>query len=148
MCEREVKHKVKYSDYDTPQEVCPPHPQCHATTIIVVFLGLNDFALQFLDDFDLIISNCEQYNGPDSDLMEQANQLEEKFKELCSEYLPDDSDYSRLERIPSDADSSEESEESTRDNNPEQEGELDQSLSTEIGEDDEDWTPTHSSDEN
>lgn len=110
-----------------------------------------DFALiaiQFLDDFDLIIRNCEEYNGPDSEIVEQANELEAKFKELCSEYLPDDSDYSRLEKLPSDADSSEESEESTRDNNPEQEGELDQSLSTEIGEDDEDWTPPHSGDEN
>ena len=110
-----------------------------------------DFALiaiQFLDDFDLIIRNCEEYNGPDSEIVEQANELEAKFKKLYSEYFPDDSDYSRLEKLPSDADSSEESEESTRDNNSEQEGELDQSLSTEIGEDDEDWTPPHSGDEN
>jgi hypothetical protein len=46
----------------------------------------------------------------------------------CSEYLPDDNDYSKLEKIPSDADSSEESEESTRGNNSEQEGDLDLSV--------------------
>ena len=81
--------------------------------------------------------------------MEQANKLEAKFNELCSKYLPDDSDYSILEEIPSDHDSSEEFEESTRNNNPEQdpEGELDQSLSTEIGEEDEDWSPPTNSDD-
>jgi hypothetical protein len=81
--------------------------------------------------------------------MKQAKKLETKFEELCSEYLPDDdTNYSRLEKIPSDADSSEESEESTRGNNSEQEGELDQSLSTVNGEDDKDWSPPYNVDEN
>lgn len=34
-----MKHKIKYGDYDTPQEVCLSHPQYHAITIVVVFLG-------------------------------------------------------------------------------------------------------------
>ena len=80
--------------------------------------------------------------------MEQANELETEFNKLCSQYLPDDSHYSRLEKMPSDADSSDESNESTytKDSNSEEE-ELDQSLSTEIGEDDEDWTPPHNNDD-
>ena len=74
--------------------------------------------------------------------MKQAKKLEVEFVKLCSKHLPDDTNYSRLEKIPSDADSSEESDESTRDNNSEseQEEELDQSLSTVFDEDDKDWT--------
>ena len=105
--------------------------------------------MQFRDDFDLIIRNCKEYNGPDSDFMEQAKELEVEFNELCSRYLSDDDDYSILEEIPSDHDSSEEFEETTRNNDPEQdvEGELDQSLSTIDGEDDEDWIPHPNSDD-
>ena len=86
-------------------------------------------------------------------MMEQAKKLEAEFIKLRSKHLPDDINYSRLEKIPSDADSSEESEESTRGNNSEseestrgnnseteQEEELDQSLSTVVDENDKDWT--------
>ena len=61
------------------------------------------YLLQFLDDFNPIIKNCEEYNGLGSDMMEQAKKLEAEFVELCSKHLPDDTDYSRLEKIPSDA---------------------------------------------
>ena len=52
--------------------------------------------------------------------------------------------HSELEKIPSDADSSDESEGSPQNNNiTEQEEELDQSLSTVCGEEDEDWSPSN-----
>ena len=45
--------------------------------------------MQFCDDFNLIISNCEAYNGAESVYMQQARQLEAEFYNLVDVYFDD-----------------------------------------------------------
>ena len=45
--------------------------------------------MQFCDDFNLIISNCEAYNGAESVYMQQARQLEAEFYNLVNVYFDD-----------------------------------------------------------
>ena len=45
--------------------------------------------VQFCDDFNLIVSNCEAYNGAESEYTQQARQLEEDFYNLVDIYLDD-----------------------------------------------------------
>ena len=45
--------------------------------------------VQFCDDFNLIVSNCEAYNGAESEYTEQARQLEAEFYNLVNIYFDD-----------------------------------------------------------
>ena len=45
--------------------------------------------MQFCDDFNLIISNCEAYNGAESEYMQEARQLEAEFYNLVDIYFDD-----------------------------------------------------------
>ena len=45
--------------------------------------------VQFCDDFNLIISNCEAYNGAESEYMQEARQLEAEFYNLVDIYFDD-----------------------------------------------------------
>ena len=45
--------------------------------------------MKFCNDFDLIVKNCEAYNGAESEYMEQAKQLETEFHKLVSVHFPD-----------------------------------------------------------
>jgi hypothetical protein len=45
--------------------------------------------VQFCDDFDLIVSNCETYNGAESKYTHQARQLEAEFYDLVDIYFDD-----------------------------------------------------------
>ena len=43
--------------------------------------------MQFCDDFDLIISNCETYNGAESEYTRQVRQLKAEFYNLVDVYF-------------------------------------------------------------
>ena len=45
--------------------------------------------MQFCDDFDLIVHNCELYNGAESEYTQQARLLEAEFYQLVSIYFDD-----------------------------------------------------------
>ena len=53
--------------------------------------------VQFCDDFDLIVGNCEAYNGAESEYTQQARELEEEFYNLVGIYF-DDSEIKKQQR--------------------------------------------------
>lgn len=53
--------------------------------------------VQFCDDFNLIMDNCEAYNGSESEYTQQARELKEEFYNLVGIYF-DDSEVEEQQR--------------------------------------------------